>query len=67
METAGAFILVRVTWVPNTISVILIFPSPESEFNEFEQRLKSSKNRSQLSAGLNFETLNIILSGTNHI
>ena len=42
-------------------------PSPESEFNEFEPRLKSSKNRSQLSAGLNFETLNIILSGTNHI
>ena len=39
----------------------------ESEFNEFESRLKSPKNRFQLSAGLNFETLNKILSGTNYI
>ena len=36
----------------------------ESEFNEFEPRLKSAKNRFQLSAGTNFETLNKILSGT---
>ena len=28
---------------------------------------KSAKNRFQLSAGLNRETLNTILSGTNHI
>ena len=37
-----------------------------SEFNEFEPRLKSAKNRFQLSAGLNLETLNTILSETNH-
>ena len=40
---------------------------PESEFNEFEPRLKSAKNRFQLSAGLNLETLNAILSEINHI
>ena len=40
--------------------------SPESEFDEFEPRLKSAKNRLQLSAaGLNLETLNTNLSGTN--
>ena len=38
-----------------------------SEFNEFEPRLKYAKNRFQLSAGLNFEKFNTILSGTNHI
>ena len=38
-----------------------------SEFNEFEPRLKSAKNRFQLSAGLNLEILNTILSETNHI
>ena len=31
-----------------------------SEFNEFEPSLKSAKNRFQLSAGLNLETLNTI-------
>ena len=39
----------------------------ESEFNELEPRLKSAKNRFQWSAGLNLETLNTILSETNHI
>ena len=34
---------------------------------EFEPWLKSAKNRFQLSAGLNLEKLNTILSGTNHI
>ena len=39
----------------------------ESELNQFMPRLKSAKNRFQLSAGLNYETvLNTILSGTNH-
>ena len=38
---------------------------PMSEFNEFEPWLKSAKNRFQLSAGLNFEKLNTILSETN--
>ena len=37
-----------------------------SEFNEFKPRLKSSKNLFQLSAGLNLEKFNTILSGTNH-
>ena len=45
----------------------LIFPHPVSEFNEFKPRLKSAKKRFQLSACLNLETLNTILSGTNHI
>ena len=40
---------------------------PEAEFNEFEPRLKSAKNRFQLSAGFNPEKFNIILSGINHI
>ena len=37
------------------------------EFNEFEPRRKSAKNRFQLSSGLNFEAMNTILSGTNYI
>ena len=40
---------------------------PVSEFNEFEPRLKSTKNRFQLIADLNLEKFNEILSGTNHI
>ena len=39
----------------------------KAEFNEFEPRLKSAKNRFQLSAGLNIITLNKILSETNHV
>ena len=35
---------------------------PESEFNEFEPRLKPIKDRFKLSAGLNLEILNTILS-----
>ena len=38
-----------------------------SEFNEFEPRLTSAKNRFQLSAGINLKIFNTILSGTNHI
>ena len=40
----------------------------ESEFNEFERRLKSAKNRFQLSAGLkiNLEIYKIS-SGAHHI
>ena len=38
-----------------------------SQFNEFEPRLKSAKNRFQSSAGLNLEKCNTILSETNHI
>ena len=43
------------------------FNTAESEFNEFEPRLKSALNRFQLSAGLNLETLNTNISGTNNI
>ena len=43
------------------------FNTAESEFNEFEPRLKSAKNQFQLSAGLNLETLNTNISGTNNI
>ena len=40
---------------------------PVSEFNELKPRLKSPEHRFQLSAGLNLEKLNTILSETNHI
>ena len=40
---------------------------PEMEFKEFEPRFKSAKIRFKLSAGLNLETFNTILSGSNHI
>jgi len=35
------------------------------EFKEFEPRFKSAKTRFKLSAGLNLETFDTILSGTN--
>ena len=41
-------------------------PSSEMEFKEFEPRFKSSKTRFKLGAGLNIETFDTILSGTNH-
>ena len=37
------------------------------EFKEFEPRFKSAKTRFKLSASLNLETFDTILSGTNHI
>ena len=37
-----------------------------AEFNEFEPRLKSAKNRFRLSTGFNQEKFNTILSETNH-
>ena len=40
---------------------------PEMEFKEFKPRFKSAKTRFKLSAGLNLETFDTILSGTNHI
>ena len=39
----------------------------EMEFKEFEPRFKSAKTRFKFSAGLNLETFDTILSGTNHI
>jgi len=38
----------------------------EAEFKEFEPRFKSAKTRFKLSAGLNLETFDTILSGANH-
>ena len=43
------------------------FMKSEMEFKEFEPRFKSAKIRFKLSAGLNLETFDTILSGTNHI
>jgi len=40
---------------------------PEMEFKEFEPRFKSAETRFKFSAGLNLETFDTILSGTNHI
>ena len=37
------------------------------EFKEFEPQFKSAKPRFNLSAGINLETFDTILSGTNHI
>ena len=39
----------------------------EMEFIEFEPRFKSAKTRFKLSADLNLETFDTILSGKNHI
>ena len=38
-----------------------------AEFKEFEPRFKSAKSPFKLSAGLNLETFDTILSGTTHI
>ena len=43
------------------------YTSSEMEFKEFEPRFKSAKTRFKFSAGLNLETFDTILSGTNHI
>ena len=37
------------------------------EFKESEPRSKSAKSRFKLSAGLNLQTFDTILSGTNHL
>jgi len=42
-------------------------PHPEMELIEFEPWFKSAQTRFKLSAGLNLETFDTILSGTNHI
>ena len=39
----------------------------EMEFKEFEPRFKSAKTQFKLSAGLNLQIFDTILSGTNHI
>ena len=59
----GLFMAKNITQL--TLRVFL--KSSVSEFNKFEPRLKSAKNRFHLSAGLNHEKLNTILNGTNHI
>ena len=40
-----------------------MFKCTEMEFKEFEPRFKSAKTRFKLSAGLNLETFDTILSG----
>ena len=37
------------------------------EFKEFEPWFKSAKTRFKFSTGINLETFDTILSGTNHI
>jgi len=44
----------------------LTLVSPVSKFNEFKSRVKKSP-KTGLSAGLNLDKLNTILSGTNYI
>ena len=44
-----------------------MFQRSEMEFKEFEPRFKSAKPRFKLSGGINLETFDTILSGTNHI
>jgi len=55
----------------NCISCTTLWPLSSSRFDfmytyECKPRLKLIQNRFQLSAGLNLEKLNTILSGTNH-
>ena len=52
---------------PKVHTLNIEFKRPMSKFNEFRPRLKSAKNRFQLRRGLKHETLNSILSETNHI
>ena len=49
----------------NSLSIFTV--KTEMEFKEFEPRFKSAKTRFELSAGINLETFDTILSGTNHI
>ena len=49
------------------ISFISLNKLSEAEFKEFEPQFNSAKTRFKLSAGLNLETFDTILSGTNHI
>ena len=57
---------VRLDTARETAISCFIMDQPVSEFNEFKTRLKSPKNRFQLSVGLNLEKLDTILSGINH-
>ena len=50
----------------NLIQISKVLTS-EIEFKEFEPGFKSAKNRFESRAGLNLETFDTILSGTNHI
>ena len=45
---------------------LVIYILSEAEFKEFKPRLKSAKTRIKLSAGLNIETFDTVLSETNH-
>ena len=52
--------------LPSLHGGLLKITQTETEFKEFMSRLKSAKTRFKLSAGLNFETFDTILSETNH-
>jgi len=49
------------------MKIVVLKKKLEMEFKEFESRFKSAKTRFKLSAGLNLETFDTILSETNHI
>ena len=78
LEIRGQLMAPSITWKQTFFLFFSFFGSvirpdgtfqdllPMSEFNEFKPRLKSPKNRFQLSADLN-QNLNKILTGTNHI
>jgi len=57
----------RVSFYINSNLILLFIGKTEMEFKEFEPRFKSAKTRFKFSAGLNLETFDTILSGTNHI
>ena len=54
-------------WIRKTTVKSQVLISSEMEFKEFEPRFKSAKPRFELSAVINLETFDTILSGTNHI
>ena len=67
-DTISSVSLLQIT-AERTESLVGVGPKNRtvSELNEFKPRLQSSKNRFQLSFGLNIEKLNSIISGTNNI
>ena len=52
--------------MPGYLKRLPLKHKPVAEFKEFEPLFKSVKIRFKLSAGLNLETFDTILSGANH-
>ena len=70
IEELGKTSVMFLAWFKNSKLSGLTLKTPgkaEIEFKELEPRFKSAKTRFKLSAGLNLETFDTILSGTNHI